>query len=80
MHPWEIDTEASPLKLQGLSHVRQNFGTATMEARLERLFKEFQFAPMAEVYANSLAGANPELSQEKIAAASARLGLAREFA
>lgn len=80
MHPWEIDTEASPLKLEGLARIRQNFGTATMEARLERLFNEFQFAPMAEVYANSLAGANPELSLEKISAASTRLGLAREFA
>jgi polysaccharide deacetylase family protein (PEP-CTERM system associated) len=80
MHPWEIDTEASPLKLEGLARIRQNFGTATMEARLERLFTEFQFAPMAEVYANSLAGANPKLSSEKITTASARLGLAREFA
>lgn len=80
MHPWEIDAEASPLKLQGLSRIRQNFGTATMEARLEQLFKEFQFAPMAEVYANSLAGANPQVSPEKIATASTRLGLAREFA
>jgi len=80
MHPWEIDTEASPLKLQGLARIRQDFGTATMEARLEQLFKEFEFAPMAEVYANSLAGANSKLSPEKIATAATRLGLAREFA
>jgi polysaccharide deacetylase family protein (PEP-CTERM system associated) len=81
MHPWEIDAQVTPLQLSGLSRIRQGHGTATMEAKLERLFKDFRFAPMAEVYANSLAGANPEMSPEKVAAAaSARLGYVREFA
>lgn len=78
MHPWEIDSEAPSLGLRGLARIRQTYGAATMEAKLERMFKEFQFAPIAEVYANSLAGAQTELSRDK--AAAARVAYVREFA
>jgi polysaccharide deacetylase family protein (PEP-CTERM system associated) len=54
MHPWEIDPLQPPLDLDRLSHIRQAWGTATMERKLSRLMSAFRFAPINQVYADAL--------------------------
>lgn len=57
VHPWEIDALQPPMQLDRLSHIRQTWGTSTMERKLERLLSHFHFAPINEVYAGALAPA-----------------------
>lgn len=50
LHPWEIDPFQPHLPLSFQSTVRQTWGTATMEYKLQRLLEHFRFAPVREVY------------------------------
>lgn len=55
LHPWEIDPEAPeaesvPLMVRGLKRV----GRRGLAAKLERLFADARFAPIAEVFAGTL--------------------------
>ncbi|MBW4028555.1 MAG: DUF3473 domain-containing protein [Acidobacteria bacterium] len=54
MHPWEMDAEQPDLHLPMLSHIRQTWGTATMEGRLRSMLQQFRFAPLAEVYSTAM--------------------------
>lgn len=55
-HPWEIDPDSGKLPGTPL-HVRffNGIGRRRMERQLDRLLREFRFAPIAEVYAAELA-------------------------
>jgi polysaccharide deacetylase family protein (PEP-CTERM system associated) len=50
LHPWEIDPFQPHIPLSFHSKVRQTWGTATMEDKLQRLLVQFRFAPVREVY------------------------------
>ena len=58
MHPWEMDAHQPDLHLPLLSHIRQTWGTSTMESRLHGMLKEFRFAPLAEVYSSEMTQRN----------------------
>lgn len=58
VHPWEIDYLQPAIHNGWASHVRQIWGTGTMEVKLRRLLSSSQFAPIAKAYAQSLS-ANP---------------------
>lgn len=50
LHPWEIDPYQPYIPLSFPSRIRQTWGTATMEEKLQRLLGHFRFAPVREVY------------------------------
>jgi polysaccharide deacetylase family protein (PEP-CTERM system associated) len=50
VHPWEIDACQPRMNLNWKSHIRQYWGTSTMEARIAQLLESFRFAPIDEVY------------------------------
>lgn len=54
VHPWEIDHYQPILPQDWKSHIRQTWGTASMEDKLSRLLKAFDFAPIVDVYAEAL--------------------------
>ncbi len=54
MHPWEMDAQQPDLNLPLFSHIRQTWGTATMEDRVRCMLNEFRFAPLADVYSNAI--------------------------
>jgi polysaccharide deacetylase family protein (PEP-CTERM system associated) len=54
MHPWEIDARQPDLRLPLLSHIRQTWGTSSMETRLRGMLREFRFAPLLEVYSAAM--------------------------
>jgi polysaccharide deacetylase family protein (PEP-CTERM system associated) len=56
LHPWEIDPYQPHIPLSFQSTVRQTWGTATMEEKLERLLGQFRFGPVREVHKELLAG------------------------
>lgn len=58
VHPWEIDYLQPSIHAGWTSHVRQIWGTRSMEAKLRRLLSSSSFAPISTVYAQNLS-ANP---------------------
>lgn len=56
LHPWEIDPYQPYIPLNFQSTVRQTWGTATMEEKLQRLLGQFRFAPVREVHKGLLEG------------------------
>lgn len=50
LHPWEIDPYQPHIPLSFQSKIRQTWGTATMEDKLQRLLEQFRFAPVREVH------------------------------
>lgn len=54
LHPWEIDPYQPYIPLSFPSRIRQTWGTATMEEKLQRLLGHFRFAPAREVYKDLL--------------------------
>lgn len=55
VHPWEIDYLQPAIHSDFASHVRQLWGTRTMEARLHKLLSTMRFSSIADVYAKSFA-------------------------
>lgn len=58
-HPWEIDYLQPAIHAGWVSHVRQIWGTRTMEAKLRRLLSNLYFAPVNRAYAQNLAAVRP---------------------
>ncbi len=56
LHPWEIDPYQPYIPLSFQSTIRQTWGTATMEEKLQNLLNRFQFAPVREVHKGLLEG------------------------
>jgi polysaccharide deacetylase family protein (PEP-CTERM system associated) len=56
LHPWEIDPYQPYIPLSFQSTIRQTWGTATMEDKLQNLLNQFQFAPVREVHKGLLEG------------------------
>ncbi len=54
LHPWELDPYQPYIPLSFQSKIRQTWGTATMEEKLQNLLTRFQFAPVREVHRNLL--------------------------
>ena len=54
VHPWEIDYLQPAIHAGWSSHVRQIWGTRTMEAKLRLLLSNMRFGPISQVYAQSL--------------------------
>ena len=50
MHPWEIDTEQPRIKLPFRLSFTRYTGLKLMEPRLKKLFKDFEFSTMADVF------------------------------
>lgn len=50
-HPWEIDDKQPRLTRGILSSARTYMGLSGMFGKLDRLLREFEFAPLGEVYA-----------------------------
>jgi len=55
IHPWEIDDHQPRLRLPWISHIRQTWGTCTMESKVAGLLSSFRFSPIAEVYSHAFA-------------------------
>ncbi|MEK6790381.1 MAG: XrtA system polysaccharide deacetylase [Deltaproteobacteria bacterium] len=55
LHPWEIDPDQPRINGRRLSVIRHNMNTHKTLPRLNRLLKNFQFAPIREVFADALA-------------------------
>jgi polysaccharide deacetylase family protein (PEP-CTERM system associated) len=60
-HPWEIDPDQPRIEAGWLSHFRHYTNLGRMESKLRRLLSRFSFAPIREVYANSLNSSVPAL-------------------
>jgi polysaccharide deacetylase family protein (PEP-CTERM system associated) len=60
VHPWEIDYLQPAIHTEWASHVRQTWGTRTMEAKLRMLLSSLRFATITQAYAQSLS-ANPRI-------------------
>ena len=57
-HPWEIDAEQPRVaQASAMSRFRHYTGVRGMPGRLDRLLRDFTWAPMAEVFADELAQA-----------------------
>jgi polysaccharide deacetylase family protein (PEP-CTERM system associated) len=56
LHPWEIDPYQPPIPLSFGSKIRQTWGTTTMEDKLTRLLRQFNFAPVREAHRPLLTG------------------------
>ncbi len=56
LHPWEIDPYQPYIPLSFQSKVRQTWGTASMEEKLQHLLAKFNFAPVREVHRSLLEG------------------------
>jgi polysaccharide deacetylase family protein (PEP-CTERM system associated) len=59
VHPWEIDYLQPAIHAEWASHVRQIWGTRTMETKLRLLLSRLRFAPITTAYAQSLSAAPP---------------------
>jgi hypothetical protein len=55
IHPWEIDPEQPRFPASALSQFRQYTGLRRTAAKLERLLRDFRFAPIKEVFSKQLA-------------------------
>lgn len=55
LHPWEIDTEQPRLPVGRLTHFRHSVNTSRTEGKLRRLLRDFRFAPVGKVLAESRA-------------------------
>ena len=54
LHPWELDPNPPRIPLSFKSTIRQTWGTSAMEAKLQRLFEQFHFAPVRDAYKSLL--------------------------
>lgn len=54
IHPWEIDPEQPRLEASWRSRFRQYTGLAKAEKSLERILRDFAFAPVRQVFAKEL--------------------------
>ncbi len=61
VHPWEIDYHQPEIHKEWTSHVRQMWGTRTMEAKLGHLLSSSRFGPISHAYAHSLPTNSPIL-------------------
>lgn len=59
VHPWEIDYLQPAIHAGWASHVRQLWGTRSMEAKLRLLLGSSRFAPISKVYAQTLSSNPP---------------------
>ena len=59
VHPWEIDYLQPAIHTDWAFHVRQLWGTRTMETKLHRLLSSMRFAAISSVYAQSLSAGSP---------------------
>lgn len=50
VHPWELDVDQPRLAGSGLARLRQYANLHRTEARLRRVLREFQFAPIRDVF------------------------------
>jgi hypothetical protein len=53
LHPWEVDPGQPRLPVGRLTQFRHSVNTRTTEAKLARLVRDFQFAPVREVLASA---------------------------
>jgi polysaccharide deacetylase family protein (PEP-CTERM system associated) len=53
-HPWEIDPEQPRLRAGARSRFRQYTGLKTTAGKLERLLRDFRFAPIVESFSEEL--------------------------
>lgn len=53
LHPWEIDTEQARLPVGRLTHFRHSVNTSRTEMKLRCLLRDFRFAPVRTVLADS---------------------------
>jgi polysaccharide deacetylase family protein (PEP-CTERM system associated) len=51
LHPWEIDPEQPRLAVGRVARFRHSVNTDTTEAKLRRLLRDFEFAPVRDVLA-----------------------------
>jgi polysaccharide deacetylase family protein (PEP-CTERM system associated) len=56
LHPWEIDPYQPHIPLSFQSTVRQTWGTAMMEDKLQLLLNQFRFAPVRDTHKGVLEG------------------------
>jgi polysaccharide deacetylase family protein (PEP-CTERM system associated) len=49
LHPWEVDPEQPRLPVRGLSRLRHYLNLGGTEQKLERLLRDFEFAPAGRV-------------------------------
>ena len=54
IHPWELDPEQPRLSAPARSRFRQYFGLGTTARKLERLLRDFRFAPMITTFSEEL--------------------------
>jgi polysaccharide deacetylase family protein (PEP-CTERM system associated) len=54
VHPWEIDYLQPSIQVDWLSHVRQTWGTNSMQTKLHKLLSSSRFSTIEEVYARHL--------------------------
>jgi polysaccharide deacetylase family protein (PEP-CTERM system associated) len=60
VHPWELDLEQAYPKVTPRERITHYYGRATLAGKLERLFTEFEFAPLEDLMASvSIAGTHP---------------------
>jgi hypothetical protein len=55
VHPWEVDPEQPRIAAHLRSRLRQYTGLSTTAGKLQRLFGDFRFAPIAESFAAEVA-------------------------
>lgn len=56
LHPWEIDPYQPHIPLSFQSTIRQTWGTAMMEDKLQRLLNQFRFASVRDTHKGILEG------------------------
>jgi polysaccharide deacetylase family protein (PEP-CTERM system associated) len=50
LHPWELDTGQRYWRVTPRERITHYYGRARLQGKLERLFAEFRFAPLCELY------------------------------
>ncbi|MBI1786009.1 MAG: DUF3473 domain-containing protein [Acidobacteria bacterium] len=65
-HPWEIDPDLPRIASGWISRLRTYGGLSTMEGKLERLLKEFQFSSISAVHpASAVEHARPQTTPQQ---------------
>jgi len=63
VHPWEVDPGQPRITKGFVSGLRTYTGLAGMPSKLERLFRDFQFSTMSEVYSQPVPSSIPAFAQ-----------------
>lgn len=62
VHPWEIDYLQPAIHARWAEHVRQNWGTRTMERKIRLLLSSMRFGPIVEAYERTFSASRPVLT------------------